>query len=119
MEIIVAGTKFKLDPPSGDELPSKGFDPGMDTYQAPSNSGEVSVDPNSDRLQLLTPFHPWEGNDLEDMTVLIKVIMLDLCTRSLVKLCCADVRVDRHCCGLFLDIRFAPITAKFSNIYGC
>ncbi|KAF6022098.1 aco-2 [Bugula neritina] len=66
------GSKFKLDPPNGDELPSKGFDPGMDTYQAPSNSGDVHVDPKSDRLQLLTPFKPWNGNDLEDMVVLIK-----------------------------------------------
>lgn len=29
------GKKFKLDAPFGDELPSKGFDPGMDTYTAP------------------------------------------------------------------------------------
>lgn len=29
------GKKFKLDSPFGDELPSKGFDPGMDTYDAP------------------------------------------------------------------------------------
>uniref|UniRef100_A0A8D8FTK8 Probable aconitate hydratase, mitochondrial n=1 Tax=Culex pipiens TaxID=7175 RepID=A0A8D8FTK8_CULPI len=29
------GKKFKLDAPFGDELPQKGFDPGMDTYEAP------------------------------------------------------------------------------------
>lgn len=29
------GKKFKLDSPYGDELPQKGFDPGMDTYEAP------------------------------------------------------------------------------------
>lgn len=29
------GKKFKLDSPYGDELPSRGFDPGMDTYDAP------------------------------------------------------------------------------------
>lgn len=29
------GKKFKLEAPFGDELPSKGFDPGMDTYDAP------------------------------------------------------------------------------------
>lgn len=29
------GKKFKLDSPFGDELPSRGFDPGQDTYQAP------------------------------------------------------------------------------------
>jgi len=74
------GSKFKLEPPSGDELPSKGFDPGMDTYQPPSNSGDVNVDPSSDRLQLLTPFQKWDGNDLEDCVVLIKVREADRMT---------------------------------------
>ena len=27
------GSKFVLDPPGGDQLPTKGFDPGVDTYQ--------------------------------------------------------------------------------------
>ena len=34
---------------------------------------KVDVDPNSDRLQLLQPFQPWNGRDLEDAVVLIKV----------------------------------------------
>lgn len=39
--------------------------PGQDTYQAPKpGAGEVVVDPNSTRLQLLTPFAPWDGKDL-------------------------------------------------------
>ncbi|XP_037957392.1 probable aconitate hydratase, mitochondrial [Teleopsis dalmanni] len=70
------GKKFKLKAPFGDELPSKGFDPGMDTYDAPPASGEsvkVDVDPKSQRLQLLDPFDTWDGNDLKDLTVLIKV----------------------------------------------
>lgn len=69
------GEKFKLVPPSGDELPSKGFDPGQDTYQAPPADGTaltVNVDPKSLRLQLLTPFEKWDGKDLTDMVVLIK-----------------------------------------------
>lgn len=33
----------------------------------------MDVDPNSKRLQLLEPFDKWDGNDLVDMTVLIKV----------------------------------------------
>lgn len=70
------GKEFKLDSPFGDELPSKGFDPGMDTYDAPPANGEnlkVNVDPKSQRLQLLEPFDVWNGQDLVDMTVLIKV----------------------------------------------
>lgn len=70
------GKKFKLEPPSGDELPKSGFDPGQDTFQAPPKDGsnvQVNVDPKSDRLQLLTPFDKWDGKDLEDMMVLIKI----------------------------------------------
>jgi aconitate hydratase len=70
------GKKFKLDAPFGDELPSRGFDPGMDTYDAPPADGSkvrVDVDPKSQRLQILEPFDVWNGKDLTDMTVLIKV----------------------------------------------
>jgi len=73
---VAVGSKFKLESPYGDELPSQGFDPGEDTYQRPPVSGgqlSVKVDAKSDRLQLLTPFDKWDGNDIEDMTVLIKV----------------------------------------------
>jgi aconitate hydratase len=72
-----SGSKFKLESPYGDELPSQGFDPGKDTYQHPPAIGssiDVVVDPKSKRLQLLTPFDKWDGKDLEDMMVLIKVI---------------------------------------------
>uniref|UniRef100_A0A667WP17 Aconitate hydratase, mitochondrial n=1 Tax=Myripristis murdjan TaxID=586833 RepID=A0A667WP17_9TELE len=70
------GEKFKLEPPTGDELPSRDFDPGQDTYQHPpkeSSSVKVDVNPASNRLQLLEPFDKWHGKDLEDMRVLIKV----------------------------------------------
>lgn len=33
----------------------------------------MDVDPKSNRLQLLDPFDTWNGKDLEDLTVLIKV----------------------------------------------
>ncbi|PIO76711.1 aconitase domain protein, partial [Teladorsagia circumcincta] len=68
-----SGSKFVLKPPTGDDLPQKGYDPGEDTFQSPSQSGEVVVDPKSDRLQLLEPFDRWDGKDLEDMIILIKV----------------------------------------------
>jgi aconitate hydratase len=70
------GKKFKLESPYGDELPEKGFDPGKDTYQAPPSDGsnlKVEVDPKSDRLQLLAGFSKWDGKDMEDLLVLIKV----------------------------------------------
>jgi len=70
------GEDFMLECPYGDELPNQGFDPGEDTYQHPPADGSgvaVDVDPNSDRLQLLTPFSKWDGGDLKDLPVLIKV----------------------------------------------
>jgi len=70
------GSKFKLESPYGDELPAKGFDPGEETYQYPPADGsslKVDVSPKSDRLQLLTPFKKWDGKDIENMTILLKV----------------------------------------------
>jgi aconitate hydratase len=70
------GSKLQLADPYGDGLPTRGFDPGEDTYQAPPEDGSgvaVDVSPTSDRLQLLSPFDKWIGKDLTDMRVLIKV----------------------------------------------
>ncbi|XP_063825135.1 probable aconitate hydratase, mitochondrial [Ostrinia nubilalis] len=70
------GKKFKLSDPFADELPAKGFDPGQDTYEHPPADGskvQVDVSPSSDRLQLLEPFDKWDGKDLTDLTILIKV----------------------------------------------
>ena len=69
------GEKVKLDPPSGDELPKKGFDVEDPGFQAPAIDGSqvsVMVSPTSDRLQLLDPFPAWEGIDLKGMKLLIK-----------------------------------------------
>lgn len=69
------GEEVRLDPPVGDELPIKGFDVEDPGYQAPAEDGsgvEVVVSPTSDRLQLLTPFEPWEGRDLRGLKLLIK-----------------------------------------------
>jgi aconitate hydratase A / 2-methylisocitrate dehydratase len=69
------GESVKLDPPTGWELPEKGFaveDPG---YQAPVEDGSsiiINVDPDSKRLQLLEPFSPWDGKEMADMRLLIK-----------------------------------------------
>lgn len=68
------GKPFKFSAPTGDELP-KSFDLGMNTYTGPpedSSKVKVVVKPDSDRLQLLTPFPAWSGKDLTDCRVLIK-----------------------------------------------
>jgi len=71
------GKEFKLKAPYGDELPQKGFDAGVNTYQPPSANPEkisVSVAPTSNRLQLLDPFAPWDGKDIVDCPILIKAL---------------------------------------------
>ncbi|KAF9178078.1 Aconitate hydratase mitochondrial [Haplosporangium sp. Z 767] len=70
------GKPFKFSAPTGNELPPRGYDPGEDTYQAPpkeKGSVQVQVSPTSDRLQLLEPFKKWDGKDMVDMPILIKV----------------------------------------------
>lgn len=69
------GEQVKLDPPSGDELPTKGFAVEDAGYQAPAADGSkvsVLVAPTSDRLQILSPFSAWEGVDLKGLKLLIK-----------------------------------------------
>lgn len=69
------GEQVKLDAPSGDELPSKGFAVEDAGFQAPAADGskvQVNVSPTSSRLQLLDPFAAWEGFDLKGLKLLIK-----------------------------------------------
>ena len=70
------GVAVKLDEPSGDELPNRGFAVEDAGYQAPAEDGssvQVIVSPTSDRLQLLDSFPAWEGTDLKGLKLLIKV----------------------------------------------
>ncbi len=69
------GERVKLAPPTGVELPARGFDPGDSGYVEPAKDGakvQVTVDPKSERLQLLSAFPKWEGQDLLDLPVLVK-----------------------------------------------
>lgn len=69
------GEQVKLDEPTGFELPPNGFAVEDAGYQAPAEDGssvEVIVNPDSERLQLLEGFKPWEGTDLKGLKLLIK-----------------------------------------------
>jgi aconitate hydratase len=69
------GEKIKLEEPQGIELPIKGFAVEDNGYQEPARDGSnisIEVRPDSDRLQLLTPFAPWEGRDIKGLRLLIK-----------------------------------------------
>lgn len=69
------GEEVMLDEPTGNELPPKGFDAEDPGFQAPSEDGsgvQVVVSPTSERLQLLAPFEPWDGNNITGAKLLIK-----------------------------------------------
>ncbi len=69
------GEQVKLDAPTGDELPARGFDVGDAGYQAPSEDGsavQIKVATDSERLQLLAPFDDWDGKNITGGRVLIK-----------------------------------------------
>jgi aconitate hydratase len=70
-----AGEAVKLAVPVGEELPAQGFTPGESGFIAAPDDGagvEVIVRPDSDRLQLLEPFAPWDGHDYVELPVLMK-----------------------------------------------
>ena len=69
------GEDVKLDAPTGYELPPQGFEVEDAGYQAPAADGSgvnVAVSQDSERLQLLTPFAPWDGKNISGVKLLIK-----------------------------------------------
>jgi len=69
------GENVKLDAPTGEELPPSGFVEGEEGFIPPAEDGssvEINVSPESERLQLLTPFKPWDGEDLTGLKLLLK-----------------------------------------------
>ncbi|MCR5863175.1 aconitate hydratase [Flavobacterium sp. J372] len=69
------GEEVMLEEPTGNELPPKGFDAEDPGYQAPAEDGskvQVVVSPESERLQLLAPFEPWNGENIMNARLLIK-----------------------------------------------
>jgi aconitate hydratase len=73
--VNTAGEQVRLDPPVGDELPSHGFirDEVGFVPRLDDRSGlDVVVNPSSERLALLEPFQPWDGQDYADMPILLK-----------------------------------------------
>ena len=71
------GQPLKLDEPAGYNFPPRGFEVPQETslHAQPStlHAQEIVIDPHSNRLQRLEPFAPWDGNDLMNMPLLIKV----------------------------------------------
>jgi len=69
------GEQVRLDPPTGEELPPRGFACEDAGYVAPAPDGaaiEVAVRPDSKRLQLLEPFTANGEKALQGLRLLIK-----------------------------------------------
>jgi aconitate hydratase len=69
------GKEFKLTAPAGDELPEHGFifdEKGFVPPDPTADRNEVRVSPHSERLELLSPFEPWDGRDFEKLPLLLK-----------------------------------------------
>ena len=69
------GEQVRLEVGEAVELPPGGFEDGDSMFVAPPDDGssvEVSVSPDSDRLQLLTPFPAWNGSDFLEVPILGK-----------------------------------------------
>jgi aconitate hydratase len=69
------GHSVKLDEPEGHEFPPNGYDVKDPGYLAPAKDGskvQVKIAENSNRLQALSPFSPWDGKNLIGMNLLIK-----------------------------------------------
>ena len=70
-----AGQPFRFTAPEAEELPRDGFARGAEGYEAPAADPaavQVVVRPDSERLQLLQPFAPWDGEDFVDLPILVK-----------------------------------------------
>ncbi len=69
------GEEVMLDEPKGWELPPDGFDVDDNGYIEPIEDGsnvEVVINPDSKRLEKLTPFEPWDGKNILGAKLLIK-----------------------------------------------
>ncbi len=70
------GKEYRLEAPKpAPDLPARGFVAGAAGFVAPPANGgsvQVEVSPDSPRLQLLTPFEPWDGLDFAKLPLLLK-----------------------------------------------
>ena len=70
------GSEFKLKPPKiAPEIPAKGFKDIEGIYIPPAEDPEdveVIINKNSNRLQKLEPFSPWDRKDFRELTIMVK-----------------------------------------------
>ena len=109
------GEQIKLNPPTGEELPSKGFAVEDAGYQAPAEDGasvQVSVAPDSSRLQLLSPFDAWDGRNITGAKLLIKA--LGKCTTDHISMAGPWLRYRGHLDNISNNMLIGAVNA-FNN----
>ncbi|NQU88447.1 MAG: aconitate hydratase [Mariniphaga sp.] len=106
------GEQIKLTPPSGIELPEKGFEVEDPGFQAPSENGSetiINVDSDSKRLQLLEPFEAWDGKNLMGAKLLIKA--LGKCTTDHISMAGPWLRFRGHLDNISNNMLIGAINA--------
>jgi aconitate hydratase len=70
------GARYRLEPPKpAPEIPERGFVASVEGYEPPPaerSAVDVKIDPESDRLAFLEPFPAWDGEDFEELPLLLK-----------------------------------------------
>ena len=70
------GEEFIFDAPEGSELPNNGFakieTSDFESFEIPDSEKEITIHPDSKRLQLLEPFDKWNNKQIKDLRILIK-----------------------------------------------
>jgi aconitate hydratase len=110
------GEKVKLDPPVGDELPKSNFDKGEDGFVPPAEDGsaiKVLINPESPRLQFLTRFSAWDGNDFIDMPLLLKA--KGKCTTDHISMAGQWLRFRGHLDNISKNLFLGAINAFTGN----
>jgi len=106
------GEMVMLKEPEGIDLPPKGFDVDDTGYIAPAENGEnieINVAPDSERLQLLTPFHAWNGEDIKGLSLLIKVV--GKCTTDHISMAGPWLRYRGHLDNISNNVMLSAVNA--------
>jgi aconitate hydratase len=106
------GETVKLDEPQGSELPLNGFAVEDTGYIAPAANGseiQVEIDPASDRLQLLASFAGWDGKNIQDAALLIKVV--GKCTTDHISMAGAWLKYRGHLDNISNNLLIGAVNA--------
>jgi aconitate hydratase len=102
----------EFEPPVADQLPARGFARGGAGFVAPAADPDqvtVPVRSDSDRLELLAPFAPWDGHDIRGLRVLLKA--RGKCTTDQVSPAGAWLRYRGHLSNISRNLFLGAVNA--------